>query len=157
MSYSPWHNARDKGVGRETAESRAQRAARGGRQLAVRRLSSAYKRTKDSCQTRKDATESGIFTVLNAGMIMSTARDAADTARPQSAGLLTFRVLSVRVSGSASSVEQKNGNGNVKGNKTNNNGVEVNRNEDQNGGVDAKGQAKKKPNAPGGGPLLQQA
>lgn len=63
----------------------------------------------------------------------------------------------LRVSGSASSVEQKNGNGNVKGNKTNNNGVEVNRNEDQNGGVDAKGQAKKKPNAPGGGPLLQQA
>ncbi|EFN74223.1 hypothetical protein EAG_14135 [Camponotus floridanus] len=57
----------------------------------------------------------------------------------------------------ASSVEQKNGNGNVKGNKTNNNGVEVNRNEDQNGGVDAKGQAKKKPTAPGGGPLLQQA
>ncbi|XP_029164418.1 uncharacterized protein LOC114935681 isoform X2 [Nylanderia fulva] len=56
----------------------------------------------------------------------------------------------------ASSVEQKNGNGNVKGNKTNNNGVEVNRNEDQNG-VDAKGQAKKKPTAPGGGPLLQQA
>lgn len=61
-----------------------------------------------------------------------------------------------RASGNASSVEQKNGNGNVKGNKTNNNGVEVNRNEDQNGGVDAKGQAKKKPTAPGGGPLLQQ-
>ncbi|XP_050465613.1 uncharacterized protein LOC126858918 isoform X2 [Cataglyphis hispanica] len=56
----------------------------------------------------------------------------------------------------ASSVEQKNGNGNVKGNKTNNNGVEVNRNEDQNGGVDAKGQGKKKPTVPGGGPLLQQ-
>lgn len=54
-------------------------------------------------------------------------------------------------------MEQKNGNGNVKGNKTNNNGVEVNRNEDQNGSVDAKGQAKKKPTAPGGGPLLQQA
>lgn len=60
------------------------------------------------------------------------------------------------LAGSASSVEQqKNGNGNVKGNKTNNNGVEVNRNEDQNGGLDAKGQAKKKPSAPGGGPLLQ--
>ncbi|XP_014482751.1 PREDICTED: uncharacterized protein LOC106748588 isoform X2 [Dinoponera quadriceps] len=63
----------------------------------------------------------------------------------------------IRWIGSASSVEQKNGNGNVKGNKTNNNGVEVNRNEDQNGSVDAKGQARKKPNAPGGGPLLQQA
>ncbi|KAM0733155.1 hypothetical protein ACS0PU_012704 [Formica fusca] len=64
--------------------------------------------------------------------------------------------LARRAKGNASSVEQKNGNGNVKGNKTNNNGVEVNRNEDQNGGVDAKGQAKKKPTAPGGGPLLQQ-
>lgn len=57
---------------------------------------------------------------------------------------------------SASSVEQKNGNGNVKGNKTNNNGVEVNRNEDQNGGLDAKGQPRKKSIVPGG-PLLQQA
>ncbi|RLU27093.1 hypothetical protein DMN91_000892 [Ooceraea biroi] len=65
--------------------------------------------------------------------------------------------IAEQLAGSASSVEQKNGNGNVKGNKTNNNGVEVNRNEDQNGDVDAKGQAKKKSTAPGGGPLLQQA
>ncbi|XP_076232034.1 target of wingless isoform X2 [Calliopsis andreniformis] len=59
-----------------------------------------------------------------------------------------------RAKGSAS-VEQKNGNGNAKSNKTNNNGVEVNRNEEQNGTGD-KGQAKKKPSAPGNGPLLQQ-
>lgn len=59
------------------------------------------------------------------------------------------------VTGSAS-IEQKNGNGNAKGNKTNNNGAEVNRNEDQNGSGD-KSQAKKKPGTPGSGPLLQQA
>ncbi|XP_066588375.1 uncharacterized protein [Prorops nasuta] len=64
--------------------------------------------------------------------------------------------LARRAKGSAS-IEQKNGNGNGKGNKTNNNGVEANRNEDQNGSVEAKGQAKKKPAAPGSGPLLQQA
>lgn len=57
----------------------------------------------------------------------------------------------------SSSVEPKNGNGNAKGNKTNNNGVEVNRNEEQNGSSDIKNQAKKKPNAAGSGPLLQQA
>ncbi|KAI4502891.1 hypothetical protein M0802_001935 [Mischocyttarus mexicanus] len=57
----------------------------------------------------------------------------------------------------SSSVEPKNGNGNAKGNKTNNNGVEVNRNEEQNGSTDIKNQAKKKPNAAGNGPLLQQA
>ncbi|KOC66020.1 hypothetical protein WH47_12819 [Habropoda laboriosa] len=55
------------------------------------------------------------------------------------------------------SVEQKNGNGSTKNNKTNNNGVEVNRNEEQNGSSDLKGQAKKKTNGPGSGPLLQQA
>lgn len=58
------------------------------------------------------------------------------------------------VAGSAS-IEQKNGNGNNKASKTNNNGAEVNRNEEQNGTLD-KSQAKKKPQAPGGGPLLQQ-
>ncbi|XP_033227694.1 uncharacterized protein LOC117179742 isoform X2 [Belonocnema kinseyi] len=63
--------------------------------------------------------------------------------------------LTRRARGSAS-IEQKNGNGNAKGNKTNNNGAEVNRNEDQNGSVD-KSQAKKKPGTPGSGPLLQQA
>ena len=57
----------------------------------------------------------------------------------------------------SASVEQKNGNGNAKNNKTNNNGVEVNRNEEQNGTGEVKGQAKKKPSAPGSGPLLQQA
>ncbi|XP_034194414.2 target of wingless isoform X1 [Osmia lignaria lignaria] len=57
----------------------------------------------------------------------------------------------------SASVEQKNGNGNAKNNKTNNNGVEVNRNEEQNGSGEIKGQAKKKSNAPGSGPLLQQA
>ncbi|XP_076627071.1 target of wingless isoform X1 [Colletes latitarsis] len=57
----------------------------------------------------------------------------------------------------SASVEQRNGNGSAKNNKTNNNGVEVNRNEEQNGTGDAKGQAKKKPSAPGSGPLLQQA
>ncbi|XP_017765034.1 PREDICTED: uncharacterized protein LOC108554326 isoform X1 [Eufriesea mexicana] len=56
----------------------------------------------------------------------------------------------------SASVEQKNGNGSTKNNKTNNNGVEVNRNEEQNGSGEIKGQAKKKPNAPGSGPLLQQ-
>ncbi|XP_076184007.1 target of wingless isoform X2 [Ptiloglossa arizonensis] len=61
-----------------------------------------------------------------------------------------------RAKGSAS-VEQRNGNGSAKNNKTNNNGVEVNRNEEQNGTGDGKGQAKKKPSAPGSGPLLQQA
>jgi hypothetical protein len=60
----------------------------------------------------------------------------------------------LRLSGSAS-IEQKNENGGGKGNKTNNNGAEVNRNEEQNGSLD-KSQAKKKPTAPGGGPLLQQ-
>ncbi|XP_043677114.1 uncharacterized protein LOC122633368 isoform X1 [Vespula pensylvanica] len=64
--------------------------------------------------------------------------------------------LARRAKGSTS-VEQKNGNGNAKGNKTNNNGVEVNRNEEQNGSGDVKGQAKKKPNGAGSGPLLQQA
>lgn len=54
-------------------------------------------------------------------------------------------------------MEQKNGNGNAKNNKTNNNGVEVNRNEEQNGSGEIKGQVKKKSNAPGSGPLLQQA
>ena len=54
-------------------------------------------------------------------------------------------------------MEQKNGNGSTKNNKTNNNGVEVNRNEEQNGSGEVKSQAKKKPNAPGSGPLLQQA
>lgn len=54
-------------------------------------------------------------------------------------------------------LEQKNGNGSTKSNKTNNNGTEVDRNEEQNGSSEAKGQAKKKPNAPGSGPLLQQA
>lgn len=53
-------------------------------------------------------------------------------------------------------MEQKNGNGSTKSNKTNNNGVEVNRNEEQNGSGDIKNQAKKKSNAPGGGPLVQQ-
>ncbi|XP_048270607.1 uncharacterized protein LOC126916212 isoform X1 [Bombus affinis] len=57
----------------------------------------------------------------------------------------------------SASVEQKNGNGSTKNNKTNNNGVEVNRNEEQNGSGEVKSQAKKKPNAPGSGPLLQQA
>lgn len=61
-----------------------------------------------------------------------------------------------RTKGSAS-VEQKNGNGSAKNNKTNNNGVEVNRNEEQNGSGEIKGQAKKKSNTPGSGPLLQQA
>ncbi|XP_031778578.1 uncharacterized protein LOC100678997 isoform X2 [Nasonia vitripennis] len=55
----------------------------------------------------------------------------------------------------SASIEQKNGNGNNKASKTNNNGAEVNRNEEQNGSLD-KSQAKKKPQAPGGGPLLQQ-
>ncbi|XP_015175133.1 PREDICTED: uncharacterized protein LOC107065718 isoform X1 [Polistes dominula] len=65
--------------------------------------------------------------------------------------------LARRAKGS-SSVEPKNGgNGNAKGNKTNNNGVEVNRNEEQNGSSDVKNQTKKKPNAAGNGPLLQQA
>ncbi|XP_078045036.1 target of wingless isoform X1 [Augochlora pura] len=53
----------------------------------------------------------------------------------------------------SASVEQKNGNGSAKNNKTNNNGVEVNRNEEQNGTGD---KSKKKPSAPGNGPLLQQ-
>ncbi|XP_054007976.1 uncharacterized protein LOC128891984 isoform X1 [Hylaeus anthracinus] len=57
----------------------------------------------------------------------------------------------------SASVEQRNGNGSAKNHKTNNNGVEVNRNEEENGTGDAKGQAKKKPSAPGSGPLLQQA
>ncbi|XP_012281583.1 uncharacterized protein LOC105700368 isoform X2 [Orussus abietinus] len=64
--------------------------------------------------------------------------------------------LARRAKGSAS-IEQKNGNGNSKGNKTNNNGPDVNRNEEQNGPVDVKAQSKKKPAAPGSGPLLQQA
>ncbi|XP_020295394.1 uncharacterized protein LOC109860593 isoform X4 [Pseudomyrmex gracilis] len=64
-------------------------------------------------------------------------------------------LLPIRLS-NASSVEQKNGNSIIKDNKTTTNGVEVNKNEDQNSGFDAKGQAKKKPNVPGGGPLLQQ-
>ncbi|XP_020295393.1 uncharacterized protein LOC109860593 isoform X3 [Pseudomyrmex gracilis] len=64
--------------------------------------------------------------------------------------------LTRRSKGNASSVEQKNGNSIIKDNKTTTNGVEVNKNEDQNSGFDAKGQAKKKPNVPGGGPLLQQ-
>lgn len=63
--------------------------------------------------------------------------------------------LTRRTKGTAS-IEQKNGNGNAKGNKTNNNEAEVNRNEDQNGPVDIKAQAKKKPAVPGSGPLLQQ-
>ncbi|XP_076654765.1 target of wingless isoform X1 [Halictus rubicundus] len=54
----------------------------------------------------------------------------------------------------SASLEQKNGNGSAKNNKTNNNGVEVNRNEEQNGTGD---KGKKKPSAPGSGPLLQQA
>ncbi|XP_051153270.1 uncharacterized protein LOC127276702 isoform X2 [Leptopilina boulardi] len=57
----------------------------------------------------------------------------------------------------SASIEQKNGNGSVKGNKTNNNGAEVNRNEEQNGSIDIKSQAKKKSGGPGSGPLLQQA
>ncbi|XP_076286078.1 target of wingless isoform X2 [Lasioglossum baleicum] len=61
--------------------------------------------------------------------------------------------LARRAKGSAS-LEQKNGNGSAKNNKTNNNGVEVNRNEEQNGAGD---KGKKKPSAPGSGPLLQQA
>lgn len=62
--------------------------------------------------------------------------------------------LTRRAKGTAS-IEQKNGNG--KSNKTNNNGAEVNRNEDQNGTVDVnKAQTKKKPSTPGSGPLLQQ-
>ncbi|XP_012253863.1 uncharacterized protein LOC105684799 isoform X2 [Athalia rosae] len=66
--------------------------------------------------------------------------------------------LARRAKGSAS-IEQKNGNGNTKGNKTNNNGVEVNRNDqEQNGPIgDIKNQAKKKPVVPGSGPLLHQA
>lgn len=64
--------------------------------------------------------------------------------------------LARRAKGSAS-IEQKNGNGNTKGNKTNNNGVEVNRNEEQNGPIDIKSQTKKKPTTPGSGPLLHQA
>lgn len=67
-----------------------------------------------------------------------------------------YRFYDLHVAGSAS-VEQKNGNGSTKNNKTNNNGVEVNRNEEQNGSGEVKSQAKKKPNAPGSGPLLQQA
>ncbi|XP_043274839.1 uncharacterized protein [Venturia canescens] len=63
--------------------------------------------------------------------------------------------LARRAKGSAS-IEQKNGS--TKSNKTNNNGAEVNRNEDnQNGSVDVKSQAKKKSGGPGSGPLLQQA
>ncbi|XP_043475494.1 uncharacterized protein LOC122507046 isoform X1 [Leptopilina heterotoma] len=64
--------------------------------------------------------------------------------------------LTRRARGSAS-IEHKNGNGSVKGNKTNNNGAEVNRNEDHNGSIDIKSQAKKKSGGPGSGPLLQQA
>ncbi|XP_046417309.1 uncharacterized protein LOC124300886 isoform X1 [Neodiprion virginianus] len=64
---------------------------------------------------------------------------------------------SSKKNGSAS-IEQKNGNGNTKGSsKTNNNGIEVNRNEEQNGPIDIKTQAKKKPATPGTGPLLHQA
>ncbi|XP_014204398.1 uncharacterized protein LOC106636515 [Copidosoma floridanum] len=53
----------------------------------------------------------------------------------------------------SASIEQKNGNN--KPSKTNNNGADVNRNEEQNGSLD-KNQAKKKPVVPGGTPLLQQ-
>ncbi|XP_058791766.1 uncharacterized protein LOC131664575 isoform X2 [Phymastichus coffea] len=64
--------------------------------------------------------------------------------------------LARRAKGSAS-IEQKNGNGgNNKASKTNNNGAEVNRNEEQNGLLDKHSLAKKKPAVPGGGPLLQQ-
>ena len=69
---------------------------------------------------------------------------------------IIFKFFTFSVAGSAS-VEQKNGNGSAKNNKTNNNGIEVNRNEEQNGSGELKSQAKKKPNAPGSGPLLQQA
>lgn len=56
----------------------------------------------------------------------------------------------------SASIEPKNGS--TKSNKTNNNGAEVNRNEDnQNGAPDVKSQAKKKNGGPGNGPLLQQA
>ncbi|XP_015113863.1 uncharacterized protein LOC107038976 isoform X2 [Diachasma alloeum] len=58
--------------------------------------------------------------------------------------------LARRTKGSAS-IDQKNGS--AKNNKTNNNGVELNRNEDHNG-IDVKNPTKKKS---GNGPLLQQA
>ncbi|XP_063973262.1 uncharacterized protein LOC135160542 isoform X2 [Diachasmimorpha longicaudata] len=58
--------------------------------------------------------------------------------------------LARRTRGSAS-IDQKNGS--AKNNKTNNNGVELNRNEDHNG-IDVKNPTKKKS---GNGPLLQQA
>lgn len=57
----------------------------------------------------------------------------------------------------SASIEQKNGNGNNKANKTNNNGAEVNRNDELDGSTLDKSNAnKKKPVVPGGGPLLQQ-
>ncbi|KAG7202479.1 hypothetical protein KM043_017050 [Ampulex compressa] len=63
----------------------------------------------------------------------------------------------MKLSRGTASVEPKNGNGNGKNNKTNNNGIELNKNDEQNGSAEAKGQIKKKANAPGSGPLLQQA
>ena len=52
----------------------------------------------------------------------------------------------------SASVEEKNGNISTKSNY----GSEINRNDDSNGSLDNKSQAKKKPVAPVGGPLLQQ-